>query len=463
MSTRHTAWQPLFVVIALGACAPSAVPSAVPETTSTQTSPLLDALPPEAVDIDPADNVLHVVLRAEQRDDGSYTYNGVSPGPTLRMQRGDRVIVDLENALDDPTTIHWHGLHVPFDMDGVTWMRDPVQPGETFRYTFTVEQAGTYWYHPHFDTEHQVDRGLYGAFVVEDPADPPVDHDVVLFVDAAAESGPELPNQAHGHGRINTPWTVNGTAHPTLAFAGGSRVRARMINASNAGYVSLRYPELRQIASDQGVLPAPITPASVLLAPGDRADFEWSIGSDTFVLTTADYSLNGGLTEFHPAQDLLTVAVETDAVDPPTDPPTPPPPLGDWRGPTEPVTPDPGYADIVYVFQGSDRTGEWRINGERFPNVTIEQVPFGASVVIELRNLSPTEHPFHLHGLSFEVLSRNGEPPAYRTLEDTINVRIRETVRIRVTATNAGDWMAHCHILPHAGDGMMTVLRVGAP
>ena len=92
--------------------------------------------------------------------------------------------------------------------------------------------------------------------------------------------------------------------------------------------------------------------------------------------------------------------------------------------------------DILYVLSGSDRTGVWLINGERFPAVTIQQLEFGQEAIIEVRNLSPTEHPFHLHGLNFELLSINGTPPAYRTIEDTINLRIRDQVRLRVIADN---------------------------
>jgi FtsP/CotA-like multicopper oxidase with cupredoxin domain len=124
------------------------------------------------------------------------------------------------------------------------------------------------------------------------------------------------------------------------------------------------------------------------------------------------------------------------------------------------VTSDPTYSDIVYAFSGSDRKGVWLINGERFPNVTIEEVALGTEPIVEVRNLSPSEHPFHIHGVHFEVLSVNGVPPPLQRIEDTWNLKIRERLRIRIIADNPGDWMTHCHILPHATDGMMTVLRV---
>ncbi len=123
-------------------------------------------------------------------------------------------------------------------------------------------------------------------------------------------------------------------------------------------------------------------------------------------------------------------------------------------------TPDPTHTDVLYTLTGSDHEGVWLINGQTFSQMTPTTVPLESTRVIEVRNLSRTEHPFHLHGHGFEVLSTDGVPPPHYTFEDTINVKIRQRVRLLLRADNPGDWMAHCHILPHAGSGMMTVLRV---
>jgi FtsP/CotA-like multicopper oxidase with cupredoxin domain len=407
--------------------------------------------PAEAPDLDPAPGQARFRLTAAARPDAApylYAYEGQNPGPTLRVQRGDVVTVELVNQLPDPTTIHWHGLHVPFEMDGVAWMRAPVGPGETFTYTFTVSQVGTFWYHPHFNTHQQVEGGLYGALIVEAPTEPRADQDVVLIFDAEAEARAGDP--VHGHGALRTAWRVNGQRRPTLAVVGGQVVRARLLNAASAGYLALRAPQLRVIAHDQGLLSAPEDPALLVLSPGDRAEVEWRIGADGFTLETLPYSLNGGLAYGDPIP-LLDVAVSA---------PGPAPGGLAWAFDGATPTPDPGAPDLVYAFAGSDRTGVWMINGERFPNVTVHSIPLGAPRIIEVRNLSPSEHPFHPHGMSFEVLSVNGRPPAARQVEDTLNLAIRDVVRLRVVPEVPGDWMTHCHILPHAEDGMMTVLRV---
>ena len=388
-----------------------------------------------------------------------YAYNGQLPGPTIRARIGDTLRVQLINELEEPTTIHWHGLELPNEMDGVPWMKAPVQPGESFTYEFVLSQSGTFWYHPHFNTAQQVDRGLYGVLVVEDPAEPAVDQDLALVLDGWSEFQGALGDDHHARSQqgIVTQWLVNGALNPTLEVKGGSLVRVRVLNASSAGYLDLRAPELNHIASDQGLLPALRTPDRLVLGPGDRAELLFRVGEDDIALQTGPWSLNGGATVLDAAppwskvRTLATLAVS----EPATAPAMPSFPWQDL-----PPTPDPGYRDLVYTFSGSPYTGTWVINGERFPNVTIHTIPAGQPRIIEVRNLSPTEHPFHLHGMVFEVLSVNGQAPAYRQVEDTINVGIRQRVRLRVVANHPGDWMAHCHILTHADDGMMTVLRV---
>jgi FtsP/CotA-like multicopper oxidase with cupredoxin domain len=406
--------------------------------------------PADAEDIDSAATVVHYELTAEQTENGGwlYAYNQQNPGPTLHANLGDTIIVDFTNRLGEPSTIHWHGMHVPFEMDGVAWMGAPIADGATFRYEFVATKSGTFWSHPHFNTNAQVEGGLYGAVLVHDPNEPVVDVDLVLFLDDVSE--PLEHNQAHGHGAVARDWNVNGVPNPTFRFEGGTTVRARVINVANAAYAALRWPSMEQIGSDQGLLPAARTPDRVVLSPSDRAEFVWRIGEVGFDVISDSYSLNGG----------DTVMDEVPMMDVTVDSPAPVPAGLAWAHSGDRPNVDPPYSDIVYVLAGSDRTGEWLINGERFPEVTIEEVPLGSTQIIEVRNLSPTEHPFHLHGMSFEVLSVDGEVPEYRVIEDSLNIGIRSVVKLRLEATNPGDWMTHCHILPHAEDGMMTVLRV---
>ncbi len=463
-------------IIVLGACRPSQLdhektvrhhfsttntPSAnnaITEEPPPEVAPLPFTNPADAVDLDPAPDAVHISLTVtpheyitnNQRVQG-YAYNGQVPGPVIRAKRGDWITVDVHNQLEDPTTVHWHGLHVPFAMDGVIWQGSPIAPTASFTYHFKVEQTGTYWYHPHFDTKRQIDLGLYGMFIIEEPNAPEVDEELLLIFD----SWHEEPDRSgvHDHSMIDGArlvWTVNGALNPEISLPSGSVVRARLLNVSNAGYLNLSWNSIRQLGSDQGLLPALQQPDSILLAPGDRVDVELLLGSVPLPIMNNPYTLNGGDTHQSPQRILKIV---------PTGLKTAPAPAA-WPFAGGAPSPDPGYADWVYTFHGDSRTGTWMINGETFPLVTIKEYPLNAVVILEIRNLSSTEHPFHLHGHGFEVLSRDGVAPAYRTIEDNVNVGVRETLKIRLHATNPGDWMTHCHILPHADGGMMTVLRI---
>lgn len=427
-----------------------------PEPIERPVLPLL----PEAEDLDPAPDVLSVRLVAaphrytlgEDTVDG-FAYNGSVPGPTLRAKVGDTVIAEIVNQLDVPTTVHWHGPGTPYAMDGVTWTQAPIAPGETFTATFTVDRPGTFWYHPHFDTARQVDLGLYGALVVEDPDDPEVDHDIVIIADAWGEAGSRTPTEGenhHGLDGVGLEWTFNGVLDPILPVAAGETARLRIVNASNTGYLDLVPTENgRFIAGDQGLRTLPRE--RDLLGPGDRTDVALRVGDGAEGLGVLDYSLYGGSVNDGVELARLDLVPEgTAAV---------PAPLA-WPFPDAGPSPDPGRTDLRFVLQGDATRDAWFINGEVFPDVTVSRLALGQDVIVEVRNISPTDHPFHMHGHPFEILSIDGVPVEVRTVEDTINVGIRQTVRLRFQATNPGFWMTHCHILPHADGGMMTVVQV---
>jgi FtsP/CotA-like multicopper oxidase with cupredoxin domain len=416
--------------------------------------------PLEAVDLDPAADVVHIELAAEPFvytvngvEIQGWAYNGQVPGPTIRVPKGAKLIVDLNNQLPDPTTSHWHGVHVPWSMAGVPWMQDPIAPGASFRYEFELNQAaGTFWYHPHFNTAKQVDLGLYGVLIIEDPAEPAVDFEAIAVLDSHGEYGAENPEDMnHGLEGAFLDWTVNGLIDPILSLPKGKTGRLRILNVSNTGYTQLHWPLIRQIGSDQGLLPQLESPEKVVLAPGDRADFEVLVDENAD-LNLLPYSLNGG-DAFGLDTRLATIEVSTGSE-------TATPLV--WPLTALAPSADPGTTDILWTFTGDPRTGQWEMNGETFPNVSIPELDLNQDAMIEIRNMSATEHPFHLHGHAFEVLSINGVVPAQAQFEDTINIPIRGILRARLLAVNPGDWMAHCHILTHAEGGMMTVLRIGA-
>ncbi len=455
---------PVWLAVACAAPAPDTDPppdtDPVPGGTDGPPRPPLP-LPPEAEDLDPAPDVLEVRLEAAPHTFSiggetveGYAYNGSVPGPTLRARVGDTLVATVINRLDVPTTVHWHGAGAPYPMDGVTWTEDPIAPGETFVATFRLTRAGTFWYHPHFDTARQVDLGLYGALIVEDPDEPAVDHDVVVLADSWGEAGSRTPSEGadhHGLDGADLAWTFNGALDPVLPVGAGETVRLRLIDVSNTGYLDLRTTEgIRFVAGDQGLWGTPRAQAPVM-GPGDRLEAEVRPGGAPEHLELLPYSLYGGPTgEGDPVARLSVVP----------DGPAPRPAPIAWPIAPAPPSPDPGRTDLRFVLQGDATEPAWFINGEVFPDVTVPRLALDDDVIVEVRNVSPTEHPFHMHGHAFEILSRDGVPALERQVEDTVNVRIRETLRLRFRATLPGFWMTHCHILPHADGGMMTVVEV---
>jgi len=452
--------------------------SADPGDTATVSQPALES-PAEAEDLDASDGVVEVVLTAstathelvdwrtgETLSVHGYAYNGQTPGPTIRARLGDLLRVTLVNDTDVETTIHWHGVSAPWDMDGISWMQDPILPGDAFTYELTLSQAGTFWYHPHIDTDRQVDLGLYGVLLVEDPAeDGAFDEELVVVLDdwgdrddEVGEEHEDTGDDAHGHLHGEGLWTLNGLIAPQLPVTAGSTTRVRLLLAANEGYTLLGLADadgtalpLTQVASDQGRLPSAASVDRLLMSPGDRAEVALLPGAQALQLLDHPYDHQGGEVIGDP-DVLLDIRPEgeADSAELPALP---------WEAaaPTE----DPGTTDVLYVFQGDPRSGAWFINGEVYPDVTVAELARDQRAIIEVRNVSPTEHPFHLHGMHFEVLSMNGVVPDQRQLEDTVNVPIYGVARLALVADNPGDWMAHCHILPHAHGGMMTVLRVG--
>ncbi len=444
--------SPLLILAACGgATVPQDLPVETADTAVEDTSPpprpsleLAREIPNEATE----PGRFETTLVAEGTYDGDTPVRYQYSGDVIRAQVGNQLAAVLDNQLQSPTTIHWHGAGAPYEMDGVPWQRQPTAPGEQFTYTFPLEQSGTFWFHPHFDTARQVDLGLYGVLIVEGPDEPEVVNDLVLILDAPHESAVD----PHHHGLEGQAlvWMVNGSIDPIGTLDAGP-TRLRILNASNTGYLDLDTTDMTVLALDQGIRTAPWSTDSVVLGPGDRAELLVDL-QGSMDLTSRPFSLHGGSAWGDP-QRLLTLTGSGPSETPmPTfdvDPASP--------------TPDPGTTDITYTFQGDGGSGQWRINHETFPDVTIEEVALGDDVIVEIRNLSPTNHPFHGHGHAFEVLGVNGVPPARYTLEDTVDVPIHGVVRVRFEATKAGDWMQHCHILPHAEGGMMTVLRVVDP
>src|SRR5919197_328650 len=208
-----------------------------------------------------------------------FTCNGTVPGPLVEANVGDELRVRLTNELPQPTTIHWHGVRVPAEMDGTEDMQRAVQPGETFEYRFVVPDAGTFWYHSHVNETEQLERGLYGALVVRGPGEPELDGEQVLLFDdlKLGDDGDVAPFGEHHElheGREGDVLLVNGREQPELEIAAGQTERWRIVNAANTRFVRLSIGgrPFAILGTDGGLLPAPLEAREVLVTPGERVD-----------------------------------------------------------------------------------------------------------------------------------------------------------------------------------------------
>jgi FtsP/CotA-like multicopper oxidase with cupredoxin domain len=423
----------------------------------------------EAAEPDPGRTVVTVDLEAREADwqftpgrtTRVWAFNGQVPGPTIEARVGDVLEVRLTNRLPEPTTIHWHGLRVPAPMDGTDMVQHPIAPGESFTYRFRLPDAGTFWYHPHSNETVQLERGLYGALVVRGENEPELDAERVLVLDDVAldRKGQIKPPgwwiEQH-NGREGSTRLVNGKKEPELTMAAGQVERWRVVNASSARYVRLSIGgrSFTILGTDGGLIDAPVTVSEVLLTPADRV--ELAVGpfaeGETLRIQSLRYNRRSvARVRDEPFATLrIGAAAPSRAVVPTT------------LRHIEPLVTGPVTAtrEVHLGFRPSLKHGvDFLINKEQHHRD--RPVPVGELQVWDVVNDTLMDHPFHLHGFFFQVLEVNGEPPAFLSWEDTVNVPPKARVRIAwLPDERPGEWMYHCHILEHHASGMMAHFEV---
>ena len=393
-----------------------------------------------------------------------WSYNGQVPGPTLRLTLGQTVRVRLKNELPMPTTIHWHGVRVPNDMDGVPEVtQPPVQPGETFVYEFTPKDAGTFWFHPHVRSMEQVERGLYGLLIVEDAEPLPYSREVVWVLDDWRLTGdgtqidPNFATRsdlAHD-GRWGNVIAINGRLNPTVDVRPGERIRLRMLNSANGRVFvpDLWRLDAKLIAVDGMFFARPYNPRRFELAPGNRLDFDITFKPEDAgrVIPVFD--------RWARKPNKLAVIRVLDEVVPTPDFPVPTASrVPHWAGAE---TLDPTLEYVLNARTGGPMGVQWTLNDIAYsPHNRRDTLYYDEWAKIRFTNLSSRIHPMHMHGVFFKLLSRNGRPMDERFWRDTVLTHPRETVEIGLIPWDEGAWMLHCHILEHAAAGMMTIVEV---
>jgi FtsP/CotA-like multicopper oxidase with cupredoxin domain len=370
-----------------------------------------------------------------------FTVNGTTPGPELRVTEGDVVEVRLVNDdVVEGATLHWHGIDVPNAADGVAGVtQDAVMPGEEHVYRFVAEDPGSYWYHSHQVSHEQVQKGLFGAVVVEPRGGTDADVDEVLLMHQYGAGG-----------------TVDGQLGTTTVDAEpGDRVRLRMVNTDN-GLATVWVPgtEFRVLAVDGRDLhqPDPLRDRAVSVPAGGRVDLGFTVPE-----TGARVDLSSGAA-------VVVGPGDTDA--PNSRPPAERLDLLDYGVPRPPpfdvTAPDRRFDYVIDRAPGFlDGTPGlwWTVNGGLYPDVPMYMVSEGDVVVFEIVNDSGDSHPMHLHGHHALVLSRDGQPATGSPWwTDSLEVGVGERYEVALLADNPGLWMDHCHNLPHAAEGLVAHL-----
>lgn len=397
----------------------------------------------------------------------AWGFNNTVPGPVIKAKKGDTVAVHVTNNLEQPTIIHWHGIRLTSAMDGTSDVQTPIAPGETFEYRFEVPDAGTFWYHSHENETEQMERGMYGALIVEDDTDPVMDEERIFMIDDMKltpsndfKRGNFFHRWIERHdGREGETLLINGKERPEINMHAGQMERWRFINSSSAKYfrMYLGGRSFKLIATDGGLLENPQEVTELMIVPGERYDIVVGpfVEGETFSIDSLPY--NRMTMVKYKQQKFATVRVgavkASRAI------------LPAILRTIEPIAPHDAVVTRkvrLSVDPSLKRGIDFRVNNEL--HAADKPVNVGELQVWEIFNASLMDHPFHLHGFFFQVLEINGKAPGYRAIKDTINLTPRTKVKIAWIPDNRpGMWMYHCHILEHHAAGMMAHFEVVDP
>lgn len=449
-----------------------------------------------------------------------YGYNGQIPGPTLRVKQGSLLTVNFTNNLDVDTTIHWHGLRLENKYDGVPGLtQNAVKPEQGFLYKLDFPDPGVYWYHPHVREDFQQELGLYGNIIVE-PSDPryynQVDTEKTLILDDIRMAGVDVETFSEDYvnralmGRFGNVMLINGKEDYDLSVGMGEKVRLYITDAANARTFNLSVDgqEMMLVGDDSGRYERDARVSSIIISPGERriveiqfdkpgkfdivhriTDSEYVMGSvtvsdngsnigrkrdaspspdirssiygfDAYLKKAPDIEIQleselsgmmlragGGGTMVHTMPD---GSVMGDAMI-----------MGDF-GPIE-------WEDDKFMMNSmsNSENTRWVIRDAKTGNENdglVYKAAVGDIKKVRIYNdpnsVHPMQHPVHLHGQRFLVLSEDEIPNDNMVWKDTVLVKKGSTVDLLVDFTNPGDWAIHCHIPEHMESGMMARFSV---
>ena len=439
-----------------------------------------------------------------------YAYNQQIPGPLIKVKKGDRITVQFTNNIDQPTTVHWHGLRLENKNDGVPGVtQEEVLPGESFTYTLDFPDEGLFWYHPHVREDMQQELGLYGAILVSSAEGEPVYTENVLVIDDIRMENnqiapfPEKETNFAVMGRFGNTFLVNGKTDYSLSLNANTINRLYLLNTSNVRpyRLTISGAKIKSVGADVGKFGQPFLTNEIILAPSERAIIdvvfqnpgEYMLTNDTPVAKTilAKFQIkeNSGenqtlnleanleaqadieqyreyfddpvaqtyeLTIRWPVMDTMMKNMQHGGME-----------MKQGMGHTEQSTIE--WEDEMEGVNAITTNEEvtWIIRDEKTKKENMDfnwNVKKGDIKKIRIKNLSesshPMQHPIHLHGNRFLVLTQNGKTNQHLVWKDTVLIPQGEEVELLVEFTNPGEWMLHCHIAEHLSSEMMTSVMV---
>ncbi|ASX03463.1 MULTISPECIES: multicopper oxidase family protein [Mycobacterium] len=423
----------------------------------------------------------------------SWAYGDALPGPLIRANVGDELAVTVKNRLDRPTSVHWHGIALRNDMDGVFPATPNIAANSDFTYRFTSPHPGTYWAHPHVGLE--ADYGLYLPVIIDDPAEPAnYDAEWIVVLDDWTDGISKSPQQIYDalksqsmpaempgmgampgmnpvgssnllgrdSGDVDYPYyLVNGrvpTAPTSFAAKPGQRIRIRFINvgADTAFRVALG-GHVMTVTHTDGFPVVPTDVDALLLGMAERYDVIVTAGDGVFPLVAVPEGKKA------PAGRALLSTGAGTAPEVNFQPPE----LNRRVGVVDMFAATPAASlgstktdvDLALELTGSMTKYDWSINGKSYPNSPAPTIKQGQRATLTFTNSTMMYHPMHLHGHTFQVIKPDGSLGARK---DTVNVLPRQKVSAVLVADNPGIWMIHCHNAYHQEAGMMTSLNYTA-
>lgn len=407
----------------------------------------------------------------------AWSYNGAVPGPLLRVKKGEEVKVRLVNKLSQPTTLHFHGVRIANPMDGVAGLtQEPVPPGGTFDYRFTPPDSGFYWYHPHVlpYVAEQLGRGLYGALIIDEPAPPLADRDIVAILAdwKLSEKGEladfDLASDGVRAGRAGELVTLNSRPVPIEeVLPPSSRLRLRLLNACHSRLMVIRFDGVMPLIlalDGQPCEPFEPTRHTIPLPPGARFDIMCDLapeaGASANMILLGDKEPDRILLSFKtegetraslppidslPKNTLLPAAIKLEAA-----------------RRADLVLEEIAGAGAAPAGLAKDWPLHWKISGEAvqgFARPPLFSVKRGTPVTLAFINRTAFAQQMHVHGHVIRILHQldDGWEPYWR---DAILVPPAKTKRVAFVADSPGKWAVECLMAGRQATGLAAWFEV---